>query len=61
MYDRACLHVVDGLVASYLERVPQELLAHFEQVASNGKLERLGFSGNKCVMVKSTVDLEQEN
>lgn len=61
MYDQACLHVVDGLVSSYNDYVPQELLAHFEQVGSKEKLERLGFSGNKCVMVKSTVDLELEN
>ena len=62
MNDRNCIHVVDGLITSYQETVPQQQLAHFEQATSQEKLERLGFGDSRqCVMVKSSADLDIEN
>ncbi|MBF9253541.1 hypothetical protein I2I11_09575 [Pontibacter sp. 172403-2] len=61
MYDKDCVHVVDGLVSPYNEIVPQQQLAHFEQAASREKLEELGFSNSQCVMIKSSADLDVEN
>mgnify|MGYP005755499899 CR=1 FL=1 len=61
MYDPDCIHVVDGLITSYTDVVPQKELAHFEQAASKEKLAKLGFTGKQCVMVKSSADLDIEN
>ena len=61
MNNRACIHVIDGLISSSAELVPFDKLAHYEQAASLEKLERLGFSNSNCVIVKSTADLDIEN
>jgi hypothetical protein len=61
MNNKDCVHVIDGLVTSYDEAIPAKQLAHFEQVASQEKLTRLGFNGNQCVMVKSSADIAVEN
>lgn len=61
MYDKDCIHVVDGVISSYKEVVSSQQLAHFERAASKEKLAELGFSDGQCVMVKSTTDLEVEN
>jgi len=61
MYDKDCVHVLDGLISPYNEIVPKQQLANFEQAASREKLEELGFSNGQCVMIKSSADLEVEN
>ena len=61
MYDQECIHVVDGLITSYKDSIPQQDIAHFEKAASREKLAKLGFKAGQCVMVKSSVDLEIEN
>ncbi|MFD3004008.1 hypothetical protein ACFS7Z_26895 [Pontibacter toksunensis] len=61
MYDKDCIHVVDGLVASYRDVVSNQQLVHFERAASREKLTELGFKDGQCVIVKSTADLDIEN
>ncbi|RDV13301.1 hypothetical protein DXT99_19970 [Pontibacter diazotrophicus] len=61
MYDKDCIHVVDGMIASYNDVVSNQQLAHFERAASREKLAELGFSDGQCVIVKSTADLDIEN
>ncbi|WP_266204257.1 hypothetical protein [Pontibacter kalidii] len=59
MNDKDCIHVIDGLISSPNESVPDKL-AHFEQAVSQEKLEKLGFGNSQCVMVKSSADLDIE-
>lgn len=59
MNDKACTHIVDGLVSG--PDVSPEQLAHFEQAASKEKLEEFGVAGSPCVMIKSSADLAIEN
>ena len=61
MYDKDCIHVVDGMMSSSNDIVSNQQLAHFERAASREKLAELGFSEGQCVMVKSTADLDIEN
>ena len=59
--NEACIHVIDGFIASPSDIVPAEQLAHYEQAASLENIEKLGFSNIQCVIVKSTADLDIEN
>lgn len=52
MYDKDCIHVVDGLVSFFSDTIPQQQLAHFERAVSEEKLVELGFSKGQCVIVK---------
>jgi hypothetical protein len=61
MYDKSCIHVVDGLISSFRDTITQEQLAHFERAVSAEKLSELGFSSDQCVIIKSTADLDIEN
>lgn len=62
MYDSDCIHVVDGMISSHHDVIPNQQLAHFERAASKEKLAELGFSDDgQCVIVKSTADIEIEN
>src|SRR5688572_385473 len=61
MNNKACIHVIDGFIASPSDNVPGEQLAHYEQSASLERLEKLGFRNSQCVIVKSTADLDIEN
>lgn len=62
MYDKDCVHVVDGMISSHDDIVSNQQLAHFERAASKEKLAELGFRDEgQCVMVKSTADLDIEN
>lgn len=60
MHDKDCIHVIDGMISSPDESVPDKI-AHFEQAVSPEKLQKLGFSNSQCVMVKSSADLDIEN
>ena len=61
MNDKACTHIVDGLISPATVEIPGKQLAHFEQAASNEKLEKFGVAGSQCVMVRSSADLAIEN
>ena len=61
MNNQDCIHVIDGFISSPNDNVPGGQLAHYEQAASVEKLEKLGFSNSKCVIVKSSADLDIEN
>ncbi|WP_161890538.1 hypothetical protein [Pontibacter russatus] len=61
MNDKACTHIVDGLISPATVEIPGRQLAHFEQAASNEKLEKFGVAGSPCVMVRSSADLAIEN
>ncbi|GAB3538419.1 hypothetical protein GCM10027443_33310 [Pontibacter brevis] len=61
MYDKDCIHLVDGMISSANDIVSYQQLAHFERAASREKLAKLGFSDGQCVMVKSTADHDIEN
>lgn len=60
MHDKDCIHVIDGMISSPDESVPDKI-AHFEQAVSPEMLQKLGFSNSQCVMVKSSADLDIEN
>lgn len=61
MNDKDCVHIVDGLISPSTVEIPSKQLAHFEQAASDEKLEKFGVAASQCVMVKSTADLPVEN
>lgn len=61
MYDKECIHVVDGMISSHNDVVSNQMLAHFERASSKEKLAELEFREGQCVMVKSTADLDVEN
>lgn len=61
MYDKDCIHVVDGVISAFTDTIPQQELAHFERAVSKESLSTIGFKEGKCVIVKSTADLDIEN
>jgi hypothetical protein len=61
MYDKDCIHIVDGMISTFTDTIPQQNLAYFERAVRKENLCKIGFKEGQCVIVKSTADLDIEN